>query len=149
MVALDLVFMPRMGATSQIGGLPMAHGKIHWNELNSTDPGRAADFYEAVLGWKTEQVVDGETSGWLIRQNGAIVGGMFSLDGPGFEGIPSHWFTYVSVDDLDQALVSVENAGGAIARPAKSVPAGRMAVIQDPTGAYLALIEPLSNSEEE
>lgn len=123
--------------------MPSPHGHFHWNELNSTDVEAAAKFYGAVLGWEFKQVGAEGVAGWLIQKDGETVGGAFSLAGPEFEGIPSHWFTYVSVDDVDAAIDRVREAGGTLARPAYDVPtAGRIAVIQDPTGAYIALIQP-------
>lgn len=123
--------------------MPTKTGHIHWNELNTTDPEAAAAFYKTVLGWDIVPVAEGETKGWLIRKDGDTVGGAFSLQGPGFEGMPSHWFTYVAVADVDAALAETERAGGTVMRPAITIPsAGRFGVIKDPTGAFLGLIEP-------
>ena len=119
------------------------HGHFHWNELNTRDIEAASKFYGAVLGWEFKQVGAEGVAGWLIQKDGETLGGAFSLDGPDFEGMPSHWFTYIAVEDVDAAIARVEEAGGTLTRPAFDVPtAGRIAVIQDPAGAYIALIQP-------
>ncbi len=120
------------------------HGKIWWNELNTDDPEAAKAFYETVMGW-TVETVPMPTGDYLICKRGEeAVAGIFSIkDLEGFEGIPSHWFTYLAVDDVDASVVQSQSAGGKLTRPAWDIPGvGRMAVIQDPTGAYVALMTP-------
>ena len=34
-----------------------------------------------------------------------IVGGVYNLSSPKFKGIPSHWMTYMAVDDIDAAAI--------------------------------------------
>ena len=54
-------------------------------------------------------------------------------------GIPPHWLSYVSVESADQAAARAAELGGTVLAPAFDVmEAGRMAVIQDPTGGVLA-----------
>ena len=56
------------------------------------------------------------------------------------QGIPSHWQTYVSVDNLEEALKKASDLGGNVVMPAMDVmEAGRMSPVQDPTGAVLLL----------
>ena len=52
------------------------------------------------------------------------------------QGIPPHWMIYIAVDNADAAVSKAQQLGGKILAPAFDVmDAGRMAVIQDPTGA--------------
>jgi hypothetical protein len=52
------------------------------------------------------------------------------------KGVPPHWVTYISVDDVDAAATKAQQLGGTILAPAFDVmDAGRMAVVRDPTGA--------------
>jgi uncharacterized protein len=56
------------------------------------------------------------------------------------DGMPPHWNCYVAVDDLYEATGKVEEAGGEVALPPFDVMnAGSMAVIKDPSGAFLSL----------
>ena len=54
--------------------------------------------------------------------------------------MPPHWNSYISVDDIEATTAKVAGAGGTvIAPPFDVIDAGRMAVIQDPTGAIFEL----------
>ncbi len=120
------------------------HGHVHWTELNTHDPEAAKAFYGAALGWTftASEMPDG-TVYTLIWSGDEMVGGIFHMNHPAFDGIPEHWFTYFAVDDLDARLASVTSAGGQITRPPFSVPGtGRMAVIQAASGSFCALMQP-------
>src|SRR5262249_60340994 len=55
-------------------------------------------------------------------------------------GSPPHWNSYVSGDDVDAMTAKVEGAGGTVMAPPFDVmEAGRMSVVQDPTGAVILL----------
>jgi predicted enzyme related to lactoylglutathione lyase len=57
--------------------------------------------------------------------------------------IPPHWMLYVTVVDADAAAKKVESLGGKVEAPPFDVmDHGRMAVIQDPTGAMFNLWQP-------
>src|SRR5690606_23101250 len=56
------------------------------------------------------------------------------------QGITAHWNCYVAVDDVDQMTQRAEKAGAKFLVPAFDImDAGRTSIIQDPTGAVLAL----------
>ncbi len=58
-------------------------------------------------------------------------------------GVPPHWNMYVSVNDADTATQKATGLGGTvIAPPFDVMNHGRMAVIQDPTGAMFQLWQP-------
>jgi hypothetical protein len=68
---------------------------------------------------------------------------VFELTAPDYEGIPSHWMTYLSVDDISKAEEDTSSSGGEIMRPPVAVPGvGKLAVVTDATGAMIGLIEP-------
>ncbi len=69
-----------------------------WHELSTWEPQTALAFYGRTLGWKFEAapMPDG-VSYWIARKDGRPVGGIFALTAPDYEGIPSHWMTYMSV----------------------------------------------------
>ncbi len=56
------------------------------------------------------------------------------------QGVPPHWMLYIAVDNADAAVTKAQQLGGKIIAPAFDVmEAGRMAVIQDPTGAMFCI----------
>jgi uncharacterized protein len=118
--------------------------KTWWHELNTWEPETALAFYGRTLGWQFEPapLPDGEAY-WIARKEGKPVGGIFELTAPNYAGIPSHWMTYMSVNDIDRAEIDATKAGGEVMRPAVHVPGvGRMAVVVDASGALIGLIQP-------
>ena len=58
-------------------------------------------------------------------------------------GIPPHWNLYVTVADVDEAAKRAAGLGAKVfAPPFDVMDAGRMAVLQDPTGAVFQLWQP-------
>ena len=94
-----------------------------WHELSTWEPQTALAFYGRTLGWQFESapMPDG-ASYWIARKDGRPVGGIFELTAPDYEGIPSHWMTYMTVPDINQAESDTAKAGGEVMRPATHVP---------------------------
>lgn len=129
--------------------MPTKPGHIHWNALDKTALVAASAFYNTVLGRDIVPLAASGTHGYLIRKDGETPAGACSLASPGFEVMPSHWFTHVGVADLDAALAAVDAAGGTVVRPAIAVQtAGWFGVIQDLIGAFLDLIQTEGNFAE-
>ena len=122
------------------------HGKVLWNELNTRDLDGAKKFYAAVCGWTFESMpmADGASDYVIAKSGDEIAAGFFDLKGlPELEGVPAHWFTYLGVDDVDAAAREAKDQGGCIRRPPWDIPGvGRIAIVQDPTGAVLGLMTP-------
>ena len=53
--------------------------------------------------------------------------------------VPPDWMIYISVDDVDASVAKAQELGGRYRRAFDVMDAGRMAVIQDPTGAVFCL----------
>ena len=61
---------------------------------------------------------------------------------PDQKGVPPHWQVYVAVERADAAATRARDLGGTVLAPPFDVmDSGRMAVIQDPTGAVFAVWE--------
>ena len=115
-----------------------APGAFHWNELQTRNLKKAKDFYAKTLGWTYDDMPMGDMYGTysIIKLNGAMVGGMFEMKGPMFEGVPENWFTYVAVDDVDKAIGKAKAAGGKVMRePWDVAGVGRIAIVTDTNGA--------------
>ena len=115
-----------------------------WHELNTWEPEVALAFYHRTLGWEFDHTLlpDGE-SYWIAHQAGKAVGGIYALREPEFEGIPSHWMTYLAVPDIGSAERAAVFAGGEVCRPSVAVPGvGKLSIVSDSTGAIIGLIEP-------
>jgi predicted enzyme related to lactoylglutathione lyase len=59
------------------------------------------------------------------------------------QGVPPHWMLYVAVHSADDTAGRAAQLGGKVLAPAFDVfDAGRMAVLQDPTGATFSVWQP-------
>ena len=124
----------------------MSAGQWFWHELMTRDMDKAKGFYSALLGWST-QVWEEDESYILWKYDEDMRGGMMKMDGPHFEGTPSHWLTYIQVDDIDAAHKKVGELGGEALTPIQDVASiGRFFVVSDPTGARFGLIQPAAQS---
>ena len=123
------------------------HGHFWWNELMTRDVETAKAFYGSIAGWRFEgmPMADAGTY-WVCKDGETPVGGIMDIDQPRFAGMPAHWFAYLAVDDVDTRVEQAVTAGGAkLMRPLFDVPGvGRIAIVEDPTGAVLGWITPAS-----
>jgi predicted enzyme related to lactoylglutathione lyase len=120
-------------------------GQIIWHDLMTTDVDRATAFYTALLGWELEPwEMEGQTY-QMIKANDQQHGGFVSLDPS--HGHPSHWTGYVAVEDIDATVAAARGAGATIAVEPTPIPeVGRFAVLADPQGAVISLLQPAYDS---
>ena len=78
-------------------------GRFVWHDLMTTDVEAATSFYTALFPeWRINTVpMEGGFDYHMIGAAGANVGGMLLLDEA--LGFPSHWISYVAVEDCDAA----------------------------------------------
>lgn len=121
-------------------------GMFCWFECGTTDAAAAKGFYTELFGWGAVDVpMPGEIGGsyTLLQVDGADIAGLYELVGPQFEGVPSHWTTYVNVESADESATKAELLGATIVQAPMDVPGvGRMAFFTDPTGANIAVFQP-------
>lgn len=137
-----------MAETSASKSLEMpSHGSFCWTEIASTDIEKCKSFYSNVFGWTFEKspntgdemdYFECSSSGGsqedaaLYEMNPAMFGGQTP---------PAHIALYVAVDDVDQAVTRTKELGGSVVFGPYDIPkVGRMAVINDPSGAAISLI---------
>ena len=111
-----------------------AHGTLCWVDVTSTDFDRTIEFYKAFFGWDADQESRPEAGGYTrFSLNGKFV----AAGAPARrEGTPAHWTTFIASDDVDETATRVRDAGGTVLMdPFDVFDAGRMTVVEDPTGA--------------
>lgn len=119
-------------------------GAIAWIDLTVPDAPELRDFYAAVCGWSPQDVKMGDYADYTMRASatGEAVAGVCHAKGKN-TGLPRQWLVYVSVSDLDASLAECVGRGGKVYREKASMGSyGDFAVIQDPAGAVMALIQP-------
>ncbi|HEY2005433.1 MAG TPA: VOC family protein [Solirubrobacteraceae bacterium] len=119
------------------------HGVPCWVETLTDDPAAAQRFYGGLFGWTFAG--SGQLSGdppgeyFVARLDGADVAGIAPLPG-GVAPPPPAWHTHVAVDDLDATTARARAAGAQILlEDWDAAPAGRLAVLSDPSEAVFCL----------
>ena len=121
----------------------MAHGTFVWNELLTRDVEAAKTFYASTVGWTFKPMPMPDGTYWIAEMDGKPVGGLMAMPQELPSTVPSHWFAYLEVDDVDARLKVVTEHGGKMMRPSFDVPdVGRLGFIEDSTGAKLGLMTP-------
>jgi uncharacterized protein len=115
-------------------------GTISWSDLGTSDPEAAKTFYTSLFGWEPDDrpIPLGGTYTMLLK-GGKAAAALSAAQ----EGMPPAWNSYVTVENVDDAAAKAADLGGTvIAEPFDVLDAGRMAVAQDPTGAFFSMWEP-------
>lgn len=115
-------------------------GHGNWNELMSSDPKAAFDFYAGLFDWSRGDAMPmGEMGTYqLFRHRGADIGAMMGLgDAP----VPA-WLPYFGVDaPVSDVVEAVGASGGTVHHGPIEVPGPAwIAVAQDPQGAWFAVV---------
>lgn len=118
-------------------------GTIIGFDLTVPDAEAIRDFYAAVVGWRSEPFDMGAYADYFMQapESGQTVAGIVHARGENAD-MPPQWLTYVVVEDLDASLSQCQDRGGTVVTAIKGGEGGaRYCVIQDPAGAYLALMQ--------
>jgi uncharacterized protein len=117
-------------------------GAVSWTELMASDPQAASDFYGSLFGWKFDTMEMGSGPYRVIKVGDAAIGGIMGKPPGAAADMPAMWGSYVTVASLDETLATVQRLGGGVLVEPMDVPGvGRMAVIRDPQGAALSVIQ--------
>jgi uncharacterized protein len=127
-------------------GIVNESGALSWNELNTRDPDRATEFYDAVFGWEARPFDNGDGPPYLTIHIGDAergVGGIMDMRGRVPDEVPAHWMVYFAVDDTDATVEKAKELGGGVGYGPTDIPSvGRFAVLNDPHGAHFSVITP-------
>jgi predicted enzyme related to lactoylglutathione lyase len=120
-------------------------GRIYWLDLTVPDASATQDFYRQVVEWSVQHVemeVGSERYADynLLREDGNPVAGVCHARGVNV-GLPRVWMIYLPVGDLAESLRRVQEEGGKAIKVMQGEDGEYVhAAVQDPVGAYLALI---------
>src|SRR3954470_12668098 len=119
-----------------------APGTFSWPELATSDQNAGVAFYRALFGWDVNEQPIGATEVYsMFQMRGKAVGAASTQQANEKQmGVPPHWNSYVTVADVDESAKKAASLGGTVLAPPFDVmDAGRMAVVQDPTGAVFQI----------
>jgi len=110
-------------------------------DLATGDPEASRTFYSKLFGWRIEVNPDPQYGGYALAHLGdddvAGIGPKQSADQP------TAWSVYIGTGDAGETAAKVKAAGGTVIAPPFAVgDQGSMAVLQDPSGAFISLWQP-------
>jgi len=112
-----------------------------WVDLSSSDPAASREFYSNLFGWQIEVTSDPQYGGYaMAKVGGKDVAGIGPKMSP---EAPTAWNVYIGTTDAEDLAKKVQAAGGNVIAPPFDVgDQGRMAVFQDPAGAFISGWQP-------
>lgn len=122
-----------------------APGAFSWTDLTTTDQDAGKQFYSQLFGWTAVDNPIGEGMVYSMMQiDGKDVAAISpQMQAQRDAGAPPTWNSYITVESADAAADRATKLGANVMAPAFDVfDAGRMAVIQDPQGAFVMVWEP-------
>ena len=134
------VFGILRSATGDPPDTPVDDGDFFWLDLLAQDPAREAEFYRNLAGYSVTSEHVGTGVDRLVLSSGryarAAVAQMSArVKKPG-------WLPYVLVNDVPGTLQKVTQAGGRVlVEPRPELLDGNLAVIADPRGGVLGIID--------
>jgi predicted enzyme related to lactoylglutathione lyase len=123
-------------------------GEWIWGSLLTSDPARSAQFYKAVFGYEVYDLPsDDDAQHVILASDDYARAGIHTLPAGHRH---SHWLNFVRVIDTKQATVQAVSLGGTVlVEPYVDRHGGHVAVIADPYGAPLGLLEWTAADSEE
>ena len=113
-----------------------------WMQLLSRNTVAAADFYEAVCGYEAgANTLSGRTDSRLLSSGGYARAAVRTIPADHPEVTPT-WLPFVRVAVTAKAVARAKELGGTVlVEPSPELFEGRVAVVADPTGAAIGLLE--------
>jgi len=111
----------------------------YWVDLWTADVEKAAQFYRAVVGYDTVPVADdGFRSGVRLVSGGFARGGIMAKRS---KETSATWLPYIRVADIKSSLDRTQAAGGKVLLPPVAMDLATVAIIADPTGAPVGIVQ--------
>jgi len=111
-----------------------------WVDISSSDPAATREFYSNLLAWDIQVNEDPQYGGYAMAEDAGVgVAGVGSKMDP---NAPTAWMLYIGTDDADALAERVTaNGGTVVMAPFDIGDQGRMAVFQDPLGAFISTFQ--------
>ncbi len=119
-----------------------APGTFCWVELATSDSEAAKKFYTELFGWSFDDNPMGPGMVYtMLKSDGKEVGALYKMmPDMAAQGILPHWMSYASTENADESSAKAKSLGGTVMQePFDVSDFGRMAVMQDPTGAVFSV----------
>lgn len=117
-------------------------GTFCWSELCTHNWQQGKEFYTALFGWGVDdQPIGPDMFYTMLQKEGADIAAMYQMEAARIElDLPSHWLSYVAVEDVDVVTAKAEALGARLIHGPHAVgDAGKMALFEEPQGAVFAI----------
>lgn len=118
-------------------------GSHVWTDLTVDNATEIRDFYKSVVGWDhMDHDMNGYNDYVMLpnsQEEGGEAFGICHARGAN-ANIPPQWLIYVTVEDITIATSACVDNGGKVVEGPRKMAGKDFAVIQDPAGAYMAII---------
>jgi len=142
------VFAMLSSSTGDSGDYLSGPGEWIWSSLLTSDPARSADFYKAVFGYEVYDLPSDDGAQHVILASDDYARAAIHSLPPGHRH--PHWLNFVRVIDTQQATAQAVALGGRVlVEPFVDRHGGHVAVIADPYGAPVGLMEWTAADSEE
>lgn len=109
-----------------------------WNELTTSDVGKAVAFYEQVFRYEHDELAMPDGPYYVLKSGGVPRAGVMK---PAQSAAPPQWMPYVEVGDADATVAKSRGLGAKLLLEPQDVPdVGRVAILQDPQAAPFGII---------
>ena len=101
------------------------------------------DFYEAVVGYETDEIDMGGYSDYVMKMpsSGNGVSGICHARGSNAD-LPSGWLIYIIVEDVAASADACKTNGGKVIVEPRGLAGGSFCVVEDPGGSIAGLYQP-------
>lgn len=122
---------------------PPPVGTIVSADITSGNAEVLRDFYAAVMGWQVHPMPMGEYDDYVMMgPDGGWAGGVCHLRGVNANQPADTWVVCFRVADVAESVAQVVASGGKqVGQVRDAGPGSRYAVLQDPQGGYVAIID--------
>ena len=111
----------------------------YWVDLWTSDVEKAATFYRAVVGYETMPIADdGPRSGLRLLSGGFARAGIMQKQD---KNTSSTWLPYIRVADATASAEAAKAAGGKVLLEPLAMNRATVAIIADPTGAPVGIVQ--------
>lgn len=117
-------------------------GEWIWIQLLSRDPLRATGFYQTIAGYDIlTNSVPGRLSDYVLAKEGYARATIGTISGK-FPKLKPTWLPFVRVKSVAESVSQVGTLDGKVViAPAPGLLGGRVAVVADPTGSAIGILE--------
>jgi len=115
-------------------------GSVIWRDLTVSNAGEISRFYSEVVGWRAEPVSMGNYNDYnMVSDSGEVQAGICHTAGTNIN-LPDQWLIYITVKNIGHSVDRCLHLGGKVIDGPRKMGENDFCVIQDPAGAYAALI---------